>query len=123
MSNNANNTEHKHENVGQRHGLALPIELEEGAPPNLARAAMAVLTGLFVLLLLWVNIAKVKELSVAQGEIAPYGSTREVAHLEGGIIDQLLVTPGDFVTKDQPLAKIKTENAGGEYNRFAAAAG
>ena len=51
----------RHENVGERHGLALPIELEEGAPPQLAQSAMAVISGLVILLLVWANIAQVRE--------------------------------------------------------------
>ncbi|HOP19633.1 MAG TPA: hypothetical protein PK585_06100, partial [Amphiplicatus sp.] len=57
----------RHENVGERHGLALPIELEEGAPPQLAQSAMAVISGLVILLLVWANIAQVRELSIATG--------------------------------------------------------
>lgn len=109
-----------HETVGERHGLALPIELEEGAPPQLARTAMAVISGLVVLLLVWANIAHIRELSVATGEIAPYGSTRAAAHLEGGIIDELLVEPGDAVAAGQPLARLRAEGAGGEVERLAA---
>jgi membrane fusion protein, adhesin transport system len=110
----------QHETVGERHGLSLPIELEEGAPPRLARTAMAVISGLVVMLLVWANIAHIRELSVAMGEIAPYGSTREAAHLEGGIIDELLVQPGDIVEKDQPLARLRAESAGGEVERISA---
>lgn len=110
----------RHENVGERHGLALPLELEEGAPPYLAQAAMAVISGLFIFLLVWANIAHVRELSVAMGEIAPYGSTREVAHFEGGIVDELLVEPGDTVDKGQALAKLQAESGGGEFDRLAA---
>lgn len=109
-----------HEAVGERHGLALPIELEEGAPPQLARIAMAVISGLVILLLVWANIAHIRELSIATGEIAPYGSTREAAHLEGGIIDELLVEPGDAVAAGQPLARLRAEGAGGEVERLTA---
>lgn len=118
--NTTKENEPKHESIGERHGLALPIELEEGAPPFLARSAMAVLSGLIIVMLVWVNIAKVRELSVALGEIAPYGSTREAAHLEGGIVDEVLVAPGDVVKEGQALVRLRTENAGGEYDRFAA---
>lgn len=109
-----------HENVGERHGLALPIELEEGAPPRLAKTAMTVISGLVILLLVWANIAHIRELSVATGAIAPYGSTREAAHLEGGIVDELLVKPGDAVTEGQPLARLRPESGGGEFDRVSA---
>lgn len=110
----------QHETVGERHGLALPIELEEGAPPHLARTAMAVISGLVIVLLVWANVAHIRELSVATGEIAPYGSTREAAHLEGGIIDEVLVEPGDLVVENQALAKLRAEGSGGEVDRLSA---
>ena len=112
------NSEVTHETVGERHGLALPIELEEGAPPHLPRAILAVVSGLLLTLLVWSNIAQVRELSVALGEIAPYGSTREVAHLEGGIIEEVLASPGDYVEAGTPLAKLQAATTGGEYDRF-----
>ena len=107
-----------HESVGERHGLALPIELEEGVPPYLPRAVLAVVSGLILTLLVWSNIAHVRELSVAVGEIAPYGSTREVAHLEGGIIESVLVSPGDYVDANAPLAKLQAATTGGDYDRY-----
>ncbi|WP_395073599.1 HlyD family type I secretion periplasmic adaptor subunit [Hyphococcus sp.] len=112
--------ETRHETVGERHALALPIELEEGAPPHLARAAMAVLSGIVIFLLLWANVANVRELSVAMGEIAPYGSTREAAHFEGGIVEEILVAPGDTVAAGQALAKMRPESGGGEFDRLSA---
>lgn len=118
MSKVNNRTEQKYETVGERHGLALPIELEEGAPPFLARTSLAVISGLIVVLLVWANIAQVRELSIATGEIAVYGSTRDAAHLEGGIVDEVLAAPGDIVERDQPLVRLRSENAGGEYDRF-----
>lgn len=107
-----------HENVGERHGLALPIELEEGAPPFLAKATMAILSGLIIALLVWANIARVREMSVGVGQITPAGLTREAAHLEGGIIDSVLVAPGDVVVEGQPLARLRADTANGEYNRY-----
>lgn len=112
--------ESEHKAVGERHALSLPIALEEGAPQQLTKAAMAIISGLVIMLLVWANIAHIRELSIAMGEIAPYGSTREAAHLEGGIIEEVLVKPGDTVAKDQPLARLQEGSGGGEFNRASA---
>jgi len=109
--------------VGERDSLAMPIELEEGAPPALARAALAIISGLVVLLLVWSNIAQVRERSIAFGEISPYGSTREVAHLEGGIVEEVYVEPGEEVSEGDQLVRLRIENAGGEFSRVAARRG
>lgn len=109
--------------VGERDSLAMPIELEEGAPPALTRAALAIISGVMILLLVWSNIAQVRERSTAFGEISPYGSTREVAHLEGGIVEDVYVEPGEEVAEGAPLARLRVENAGGEFSRFAARRG
>lgn len=118
MDNEKQNSTEAHGTVGERHGLALPIELEEGAPPHLPRAILAVISGLMLTLLVWANVAQVRELSIALGEISPYGSTREVAHLEGGIVEEVFVSPGDFVEADAPLAQLRASTAGGEYDRY-----
>ncbi|WDI30162.1 HlyD family type I secretion periplasmic adaptor subunit [Hyphococcus flavus] len=108
------------QNVGERHALALPIELEEGAPPHLARTAMAIVSGLVIMLLVWASIASIRELSVATGEIAPHGSTRQAAHFEGGIVNEVFVGPGDTVRAGQPIVELKKESGGGEFARASA---
>ncbi len=113
-------SDRKYESVGERQGLSLPIELEEGAPPFLSNAAMAVLSGLVIALILWANVASVKELSVAVGEVVPFGSTRAAAHLEGGIVEEVLVSPGDRVSQGDPLVRLRAESAGGELRQFQA---
>jgi len=118
MNIDAQPTIQKHETVGERHGLALPIELEEGAPPYLASTALSIISGLILILLVWANIAQIRELSIAMGEIAPYGSTRQIAHLEGGIVKDVFVAPGDFVDAYEPLAEIRSESEGGNYDRY-----
>ena len=120
MTKTHQNAKPAYEQVGERHALALPIELEEGAPPVLARAALAVISGLIIALLIWANIASVRELSIAPGEIAPFGSSRTAAHLEGGIVDEVLVVPGDVVAAGEALVRLRVENSGGEYDRMEA---
>jgi HlyD family secretion protein/adhesin transport system membrane fusion protein len=114
------NNDEKYESVGERQRLALPIELEEGAPPALARTGMAVLSGLIIALFIWANIASVRELSVAVGEIVPFGSTRAAAHLEGGIVEDVLASTGDAVLEGDPLIRLRAESAGGELDQFEA---
>ena len=48
MDKDTQSSNEAHGSVGERHGLALPIELEEGAPPHLPRAILAVISGLML---------------------------------------------------------------------------
>ena len=104
-------------NVGKRQSLALPIALEEGAPPVYVRASLAVLSSLIILLLVWANIAHVKEISAAPGEITPSTPIRKIAHLEGGIVDALPVKVGDVVKDGDPLVLLSHESADDGFSR------
>ena len=59
------------ETVSRRTRLALPIELEEGPDPVYSRTLIFTISALIFALLVWANFAKVRELSVAAGEIVP----------------------------------------------------
>ena len=106
--------------VGNRQGLALPIELEEGAPPIYYRGALEILSGMVIALLLWANIAQVREASVAPGAIAPSQSIRHVAHLEGGIVDTVNVEQGATVSPGEELLRLRPESGDGRYAQNAA---
>ena len=106
--------------VGDRQGLALPIALEEGAPPVYFKSALAILSGLVVSLLIWANIAQVRETSLAPGEITPSEAIRKIAHLEGGIVDTVAVKQGDIVDAGQELFHLRPESGDGGFARFAA---
>ena len=42
-------------------------------------------------------------ISNAEGQVIPAGEVKTVQHLEGGIIDQILIKESDIVKKDDPL--------------------
>ncbi|MEL6831042.1 MAG: hypothetical protein AAFO63_13000, partial [Pseudomonadota bacterium] len=88
-------TQNNLESVSKRTSLALPLELEEGAAPLYARMLVFTVCSLIVGLILWANFAKVRELSVAAGEIVPSAPLQTVSHIEGGIVESLYVAEGD----------------------------
>lgn len=66
---------------------------------------------LIVILLLtgfgiWAATANLDEVAVAPGEVKPQGKVRLIQHLEGGIVEELLVRDGDIVEEGQPLVQI-----------------
>ncbi len=51
----------------------------------------------------WLIKAQLESASIAQGVISVEGNRKTIAHLEGGIVDKVLVHEGDLVQKGQTL--------------------
>ncbi len=52
---------------------------------------------------LWMFLFNIDIISNAEGQVIPAGDVKTIQHLEGGIIDQILVKESDIVKKDDPL--------------------
>jgi len=64
-------------------------------------------TGLLVAAgLTWAAVARVPEVAVSVGEIAPTVAPAPVQHLEGGIVAEVLVNEGEAVEEGQPLLRM-----------------
>jgi membrane fusion protein, adhesin transport system len=64
------------------------------------------LMGFIALFFVWAIFAHFDEVAVATGEVVPQGRIKTIQHLEGGIIEELLVQEGDIVRADAPLVQI-----------------
>jgi adhesin transport system membrane fusion protein len=69
---------------------------------------------LFVLIVLmcvgfmiWAYYGKLDIVSVADGQVIPSGKIRHIQHFEGGIIQEINISEGDEVVKDQPLIELE----------------
>lgn len=77
--------------------------LDEPFMPQLMRfsiIAISVAVGLF---LCWAATTEISEVTRAEGEVVPSGYVQVVQHLEGGIVDKILVREGELVEQGQPL--------------------
>lgn len=54
----------------------------------------------------WGSIAPINQATIAQGFIVLESQKRVIQHPEGGIIDKIYVTEGEYVTKGQPLLQL-----------------
>ena len=52
---------------------------------------------------LWMFLFNIDIISNAEGQVIPAGDVKTIQHLEGGIIDQILVKESDIVKMDDPL--------------------
>ena len=77
---------------------------------------MAVAFGGFVT---WGATAPLAAAVIADGRFVPTGQNKIVQHLEGGIIEELLVAEGDVVEKGQPLLRLDRTAAESEERALA----
>jgi adhesin transport system membrane fusion protein len=66
-------------------------------------------------LLVWANFALIDEIVRGSGEIIPSGENQMIQNLEGGIVEEILVTEGESVEKGQILLKIDNQKS---YSSF-----
>ncbi|MFM2389354.1 MAG: hypothetical protein RLZZ437_909 [Pseudomonadota bacterium] len=86
--------------------------LVEAAPAPAIRMGRAGLVaicaslGLLAALVVWAVLTQISGAVVAQGTIAVLGKPKAVQHLDGGIVQDILVADGDLVAKGQPLIRL-----------------
>ncbi|WP_242689842.1 HlyD family type I secretion periplasmic adaptor subunit [Sulfurimonas aquatica] len=84
------------------------------SPFNL-RIVLYLWTLVVVVFLLWANLAKIDELVRADGEIVPGGDNQLIQNLEGGIIEEILVSEAQMVKKGDVLVKIDNRKSTSTY--------
>lgn len=93
----------------QNEDLEFMSELEEAnhlAPNKASVIFLWTIVGLFSWLIIWAAFSEVDERVRGTGQVMPSSDVQVVQSLEGGILQQLLVTEGDVVKKDQVIMKI-----------------
>jgi adhesin transport system membrane fusion protein len=98
--------------------IAQPLELEDGRPPGLLSAVLYVISYATIGAVLWAAIAEVREVAVAKGELTPIGKIQVVQHLEGGIVDDVLVRAGSNIKAGDPIIRLKPRLVSGDFNQL-----
>ena len=57
-------------------------------------------------------------MSIADGKIIPQGRIKYVQHLEGGIVEEILIKEGEKVELSQPLVVLSKEKASSEFEEI-----
>ena len=74
---------------------------------------------LFILLFIGViNLNLIEVLSLADGKVIPQSRIKYIQHLEGGIVEEILIKEGDRVIPDQPLIILSKAKASSEYEEI-----
>ena len=86
-----------------------PSEADPDRGPRRTVVAMVAVVLLFlVCAVVWALLAQLDVAVQARGAVIPPSRVQEVQSLEGGIVQQMLVVPGQVVTKGQLLARLDT---------------
>lgn len=92
----------------------LPDRLEPSRAANLLLYVIAAFIGLFVL---WAALARVDEVSRAQGRVIPSRQLQVVSNLEGGIVRDILVRQGQKVEAGQPLLRLDATQFSAQFTK------
>ena len=88
-------------------------------PKNVISKRLKASLILFLLIfLLLVNLKIIEVLSLADGKIIPQGRIKYVQHLEGGIVEEILISEGEKVEINQPLVILSKEKASSEFEEI-----
>ncbi len=104
--------------TAQSRYLVQSIELEETEPPHILSTASFVMCAIVFLALIWAAVTEVDQVATATGQITPAGSIQAVQHLEGGIVQEVLVRDGDVVTAGTPLIRLSPIDAQAELDQL-----
>lgn len=66
----------------------------------------------------WTWFARLDIVSVAIGVVTPSSQVKSIAHLEGGIVSQILVVEGDAVSKGQPLVELEAISSSADVDEI-----
>lgn len=80
------------------------------------RKGYFLIAGLLLLFSIFVGVVPIKTAAIAPGQLIVEGEKKSVQHLEGGIIQQILVKEGDLVEEGQVLAKLDETRLRTEVN-------
>ncbi len=65
-----------------------------------------------------INLKFIEVLSLADGEVIPQSRIKYIQHLEGGIVEEILIEEGENVKSNQPLVVLSKAKASSEYEEI-----
>lgn len=80
-----------------------------------ALITLLIVGGFVTLFFLWASFAEIDVVTRGQGQVIPSQKTQVIAHLEGGVVKEILVKEGDLVEAGQVLMLIDPTVAESKY--------
>lgn len=94
--------------------ISTSMLIEERRQTRLARQTVIGCALLLSALVVWAAMAPVNQLVFGNGEIMPVGLVQPVEHLEGGLVADVRVKPGDQVAEGDVLVSLDTTTTAAE---------
>lgn len=98
--------------------LSQSAMLEEARTAYLVRTTMLIICFSFIAFVTWAAFAQITERTTAIGEIVPSGYVQSIRHLEGGIVERILVHDDQNVSKGEILIQMSGEAILNDYGRI-----
>ncbi|MEW5728021.1 MAG: HlyD family type I secretion periplasmic adaptor subunit [Pseudomonadota bacterium] len=95
----------------QARHLAQAVQLEESGTAPLVRYTMFASSLAVLLFVVWAALTRIDEVAIAEGEVVPTGSIQNIQHLEGGIVEEVMIKEGQLVEEGQPLLRLSPAQA------------
>ena len=92
--------------------------MSAGGPRRSERRFLLACFVLLAALTVWAVVAPLDVVSNAQGEVTPASRVKAIQHLEGGIVQDILVEEGALVKKGQPLIRLDPLRARAEFEEL-----
>jgi len=87
------------------------LSIQESPPARLPRVVLAVVVGLFFILLCWALVGQLDIIASAEGRLVPQIYVKIVQPADAGIVREILVREGQAVTAGQVLMRMDSEVA------------
>ena len=92
-------------------------------PRAVSNLLLWLILGFIALFVLWASVVKLDRTVHAPGRVVPSSRLQVLSNLEGGVVSQILVHPGDAVKRGQPLVRLDQTQAGAEFGSSEATMG
>ena len=110
----------RYEDIDDAHHIE--DRLAEIEPGMASKVLFWGITAFFVLFLIWAAFAEIDRTVRGMGRVISSSELQVVSSLEGGILEDILVKPGDDVTAGQPLLRLDPTETGANLGSTSATA-
>jgi len=82
------------------------LEVMEKPPHPFPRVMLAIVTGIFMVGIIWAVVGKVDIITVAEGKIIPSGKVKQIQPFDRGVVSRILISEGQLVEAGAPLIEL-----------------